>query len=365
MRMLRNLCGVVAVVALVAPATRADEWNKLTILTFSGPVDVPGMTLPAGTYRFQLADPESGRRVVKVSNEDGSKAYGIFLSIPNQRATPANEPVVMFNETPAGMPPAVKMWFYPGETFGYEFVYPRSQAIQLARANHEAVLAMTDEAKAEGSDVDQLRAMSSARYSRVDENGQSVASSETQTAASTAMTTSDRAAAASPNTKVETTTATETNTAVGTTGTTPAAGTTAAAATSTGTTASTSQATPATTTANPSAVRGTTAAAGASAQTSTAPSTTASASQGETSRAVGTTGEERNRAATTSGAVGTTGQVDRSAASQPASQPERSDRNAARRNLPRTASSLPWLMVFSGLALAGALTVRVLRTRNV
>ena len=59
----------------------------------------PGITLPAGTYRFQLADPSSGRRVVKVSDKDGTKTYGMFLSIPNQRMTPTDKPVVMFKES--------------------------------------------------------------------------------------------------------------------------------------------------------------------------------------------------------------------------------------------------------------------------
>ena len=85
--------------AAFAPAAHADDFTKLTLLTFSGPVDVPGITLPAGTYRFQLADPSSGRRVVKVSDKDGTKTYGMFLSIPNQRMTPTNKPVVMFKET--------------------------------------------------------------------------------------------------------------------------------------------------------------------------------------------------------------------------------------------------------------------------
>ena len=57
-------------------------------LAFSGPVDVPGVTLPAGTYRFSLADPETGRRVIKVADKDGTKMYGMFISIPNERLTP-------------------------------------------------------------------------------------------------------------------------------------------------------------------------------------------------------------------------------------------------------------------------------------
>ena len=145
--------------AAVAPAAHADDFTKLTLLTFSGPVDVPGITLPAGTYRFQLADPSSGRRVVKVSDKDGTKTYGMFLSIPNQRMTPSNTPVVMFKETAAGAPPAVQVWFYPGETYGYEFAYPHAQALRIARASHQSVLAYNDRSTASSSEADRMASM--------------------------------------------------------------------------------------------------------------------------------------------------------------------------------------------------------------
>ena len=38
------------------------------------------------------------------------------------------------------MPPAVKTWWYPGKSIGYEFIYPRQQALQLAKVNSEPVL---------------------------------------------------------------------------------------------------------------------------------------------------------------------------------------------------------------------------------
>ena len=41
----------------VTPAARADDWNRKTTITFSGPVEIPGVhlvgwgVLPAGTYQ--------------------------------------------------------------------------------------------------------------------------------------------------------------------------------------------------------------------------------------------------------------------------------------------------------------------------
>src|SRR3954454_7786569 len=47
MRALRALCCAVALSACLAPGVRADEYTKQTFLTFSGPVQLPGMTLAA------------------------------------------------------------------------------------------------------------------------------------------------------------------------------------------------------------------------------------------------------------------------------------------------------------------------------
>jgi hypothetical protein len=172
-------CGAALLSLGLAQSAGADEFTKLTLLTFSGPVEVPGISLPAGTYRFQLADPSTGRRVVKVSDKDGTKTYGMFLSMPNQRMTPSNTPVVMFKETAAGAPQAVQVWFYPGETYGYEFAYPHAQALRIAKANHQSVLAYNDRTTASSSEADRMTSMRGADVARIDENDKRVSTDET------------------------------------------------------------------------------------------------------------------------------------------------------------------------------------------
>ena len=140
MRKVRVVCGAAMLAACLAPAAHADEWTKLTYFTFSGPVEMPGIVLPAGTYKFELADPDSSRRVVRVSDREGDKIHGIFLSISDQKMKPSDKALIMFKEAAAGAPEAVKAWFYPGETQGYEFVYPHDQALKIAKAIHSPVL---------------------------------------------------------------------------------------------------------------------------------------------------------------------------------------------------------------------------------
>jgi len=130
---------------------RADEWNKRTVVTFSQPVELPGIVLPPGTYVFKLLDSNSNRNIVRVFNQDETKIYTTILAIPNYRLEPTGETVMRFAERPAGTPEAMRAWFYPGDTFGQEFVYPKARAVTIAEETNAPVLAapLTPETKTE------------------------------------------------------------------------------------------------------------------------------------------------------------------------------------------------------------------------
>lgn len=172
MRVLKAVCCAMAIVVCLAPGARADEWNKKTYLTFSGPVQIPGATLPAGTYLFQLADPDNARHVIMVRDKDGTKIYSMFMTIPNERLDTPDNNVVMFAERPAGTPQAIQAWWYPGDRTGEEFVYPKTQALLIAKANRKSVLA-TETASTSGAEADRA-AMNNAQIGRVDDSGQVV-----------------------------------------------------------------------------------------------------------------------------------------------------------------------------------------------
>jgi hypothetical protein len=123
----------------------ADDWNQKTTFTFSGPVEVPGQVLAAGTYVFRLADSQWDRNIVQVFSKDEKHLYGTFLAIPDERLRPAGRPIITFEERSASAPEAVKAWFYPGETYGHEFVYPKPKAVELAKANNTPVPSMPAE----------------------------------------------------------------------------------------------------------------------------------------------------------------------------------------------------------------------------
>ena len=173
MRGLKLVCAVTAFSAIVASGVaNAQLPSKRTFLTFSGPVSLPGISLAAGTYTFEIANPDSGSRVIRVSDKDSRTVRGMFFAMPTQMAEPADDPVVRFAERPEGSPQAIKAWFYPGERTGFEFVYPRSQAVKIAKANHEKVLSYRDEGPKPTASSQPVEEFKSARVERVDENDQ-------------------------------------------------------------------------------------------------------------------------------------------------------------------------------------------------
>lgn len=179
---------ILLVVGMFTPGARADEWNKQTTFTFSGPIQIPGfhetMVLPAGTYVFRLLDIQQSRNVVQVFNKDRSKLITTILAIPNYRLTPSTETVVTFAERPAGSPPALKAWFYPGDTYGQEFVYPKSEAVELAREVNEPVLSMPEKAAsnlakpAESAKAPSVKALEQASVMAEEPSGEEVPMTE-------------------------------------------------------------------------------------------------------------------------------------------------------------------------------------------
>jgi hypothetical protein len=143
LKILTSAC-VFAVLAFTGTTTHAQTIDNRTYFTFSGPVTLPGVTLPAGKYLFRNPDTLGGRRVVQVLSEDGRRAYAQLLTIPVQRFDAPKEPEIRFMETAEGTAAPIKAWWYPGNTIGWEFIYPKEQALRLAKGAGAPVLTTTN-----------------------------------------------------------------------------------------------------------------------------------------------------------------------------------------------------------------------------
>jgi len=139
----------VFVLSLALPSgIKADAYNKKTIVTFNAPVEIPGVgaqVLPAGTYVIRVVDSLSTRDIVQVLNKEETHVYATVLTVPNYRLKATSKTVMSFKERAAGSPEALRAWFYPGNTFGQEFVYPKARALEIAKETNQPVLEMPSE----------------------------------------------------------------------------------------------------------------------------------------------------------------------------------------------------------------------------
>ncbi len=145
-----SVLAALALVAITASSASAQgsTANKETFLTFSGTVQVPGAMLPKGTYIFRLADPDT-QRVWQVLDKSQRHVLAQFFFVRTGDRTIAEmnaahgRPVVRFHETVAGIPPAIKVLYYPTDMAGAEFLYTKEQAAQFAATPQPKIVATT------------------------------------------------------------------------------------------------------------------------------------------------------------------------------------------------------------------------------
>src|ERR1035441_5627697 len=91
-----TVCCMALTAVILAPSAKADDWNRKTTITFSGPVEIPGVhltgwgVLPAGTYVFKILDSQSDRHIVQIFNQDETMIYATILAIPDRKSTRLN-----------------------------------------------------------------------------------------------------------------------------------------------------------------------------------------------------------------------------------------------------------------------------------
>src|ERR1700736_3626037 len=87
-------------IATFGSSAKADEFNKLTIFTFSAPVELPGdVVLSAGTYVFKLLDTAGNRSIVQILDQEQSQLYATILTISAERFRPTDKTMVEFYPT--------------------------------------------------------------------------------------------------------------------------------------------------------------------------------------------------------------------------------------------------------------------------
>jgi hypothetical protein len=116
-----------AVVAIALSALSAGVFASApntTYLTFSGPVSIPGVTLPAGTYIFERVDLPDRIDMVRVSARNRSHVYmTAFTRIVQRPRGLKSSQAVTFREGRPGAAPEIAAWFPMGAAEGHAFEY--------------------------------------------------------------------------------------------------------------------------------------------------------------------------------------------------------------------------------------------------
>lgn len=131
---------------LLAPATKADPEYKRTEVTFSQPVEIPGMVLMPGKYVMKLLDPYTDEKIVRFYNTQENHMYAMVPVVLAYRLRTTDHTVITFEERAHGAPQAIKDWFPAGDNWGEEFVYPKPEVLAVSAA--PAVSQPPQEAKA-------------------------------------------------------------------------------------------------------------------------------------------------------------------------------------------------------------------------
>jgi hypothetical protein len=140
-----------AVWAACIPAGRAAEPPKQTPFVINESVEVPGMILEPGRYVLKLVEPGAERNVLQVFEVvqlwtgDEKRLLSTLLTMPNYDRPTTDKTVFIFFERNPKQAKALRLWFPPGRNCGQEFVYPKAQAVELAKAVGRGVLSMPPE----------------------------------------------------------------------------------------------------------------------------------------------------------------------------------------------------------------------------
>jgi hypothetical protein len=118
---------VAAVVVIALSALSAGAFasaSNTMYLTFSGPVGLPGVTLPAGTYIFERVDMPDRIDLVRVSARNRSHVYlTAFTNVVQRPHGLKSSQAVTFREGRPGAAPEIASWFPMGAAEGHQFKY--------------------------------------------------------------------------------------------------------------------------------------------------------------------------------------------------------------------------------------------------
>ena len=113
--------GLIVVMAAFAVTSRAATSHANT-LTFSRSVALPGVVLPAGTYVFDIANPDASHDVVIVRQNGRVHFMGFTQTVQRPPRMALDQPVTLREARPDSAAP-IDAWYPIGSSNGHQFIY--------------------------------------------------------------------------------------------------------------------------------------------------------------------------------------------------------------------------------------------------
>ena len=125
------------------PGAKADMFDKKTILKVHERIQIPGQVLEPGTYVMKRTIPRMDPDIISFwTASDGFHEDHILATvkaIPVERPRATDKSVFEFGEARGTEPKALKVWYYPGEVTGAEFLYPKNQNLLAMNSEPEFI----------------------------------------------------------------------------------------------------------------------------------------------------------------------------------------------------------------------------------
>lgn len=145
------------VLAFVAPLSMlaAGPENPSANFTVSQQTLVPGMTLQPGSYSIKVLDHLQDRYIVRIDNASGN-AHSTFISVQDPKVKASGKTgAVPWSAGPDGNS-ALRGFSFGSSTPPLEFVYPKSDAVAIAKLNDSKVPAIDPASEGRPAEVSGL-----------------------------------------------------------------------------------------------------------------------------------------------------------------------------------------------------------------
>ena len=139
--MLARLVCAVFVLAVPSVALAADPTGATATFTVTQQTKVPGETLKPGDYTIRIVDHLSDRLIVRVDSANG-KTHSTFLGLQNADVSRPSSPGAVTWDNTSERSTYLKGFLFPNMNSVVEFVYPKTEAVAIAKSNQSKVPAI-------------------------------------------------------------------------------------------------------------------------------------------------------------------------------------------------------------------------------